>query len=248
MSSCRHHCKEHCSTTTGLPRFVPPALDSNTPHPGTAVRSLHMLTIMREYSPRIRTPVLDCHIPYLSYVPVLVESSPPAPAYRSTEKRKKSLRKMPKSSSLSLAMRSKGGKENASTPLSPLSPTSPNLNGGDPDAVSATGSYHDMPASPASPKPRKDSKSIFSNFSATRSSSRITNVTNPENSSRQVPDSREAQAAIYVNGRSGTSTPDLSRPVHTPNSDGKSPSLATSRGDPLRLRILSSARWTVLHF
>ena len=193
---------------------------------------------MRENSPHIRTPALDCHIPYFSYVPVLVEPSPPAPAYRSPEKRKKSLRKMPKSSSLSLAMRSKGGRENASTPLSPLSPTSPNLNGSDPDAMSAAGSYHDMPASPASPKPRKDSKSIFSNFSATRSSSRITNVTNPENSSRHNPEPREAQAAIYVNGRSGNSTPDLSRPIHTPNSDGKLRTPLTAREDTIRLCIL----------
>ncbi|KAJ4301137.1 hypothetical protein N0V90_003227 [Kalmusia sp. IMI 367209] len=89
------------------------------------------------------------------------------------------------------------------------------MNGNDPDAATPTGPYHDMPASPASPKPRKDSKSIFSNFSATRSSSRITN---PENSSRQLSE-REGQSGLYVNGRSGSSTPDLSRPVQTPNSD-----------------------------
>ncbi|KAL5395466.1 hypothetical protein PMIN06_004188 [Paraphaeosphaeria minitans] len=123
---------------------------------------------------------------------------------------------MPKSSSLSLAMRPKGGKENVNSPLSPISPSSPDMNSNASNGATPTAPYHDMPASPASPKPRKDSKSIFSNFSATRSSSRLTN---PENSSRQLPEPRESQKAIYVNGRGGNSTPDLSRPVQTPNSD-----------------------------
>lgn len=176
---------------------------------------------MRECSPPSPAPVRHCRTHDSPHASVLVEPTPPDPTYRPPDQPKKSLRKMPKSSSLSLAVRPKGGKENVNSPLSPLSPASPNMSGSDPDGVTPTAPYHDLPASPASPKPRKDSKSIFSNFSATRSSSRLTNVTNPENSSRQLPEPRGAQAAIYVNGRSGSSTPDLSRPVHTPNSDGK---------------------------
>jgi hypothetical protein len=148
----------------------------------------------------------------LPYATVILRSS------QSGNPPRKPLRKMPKSSSLSLAMRPKGGKENVNSPLSPISPSSPDMNGNGPNSTAPTTPYHDMPASPASPKPRKDSKSIFSNFSATRSSSRLTNA---DNSNRQLPESREGQTAIYVNGRSGTSTPDLSRPVQTPNSDGK---------------------------
>jgi hypothetical protein len=75
--------------------------------------------------------------------------------------------------------------------------------------------FHDTPQSPASPKLRKDSKSIFSNFSANKSSSRLAS---PDKSSRQNSD---AHVTPYANGRNGGSTPDLSRPVHTPNSDGK---------------------------
>lgn len=184
---------------------------------------------MRQYTPHNPTtpPHHRPHRP--PHVPALVKPSPPHPTYRSPDSPKKVLRKMPKSSSLSLAMRSKGPKENVNSPLSPLSPTSPNLNGTDVDAATPTASYPDVPASPGSPKPRKDSKSIFSNFSATRSSSRITNVTNPENSSRHLPEQREGQ--IYVNGRSGNSTPDLSRPVHTPTSDGKY--FTPSSSDPM---------------
>ncbi|KAF1971458.1 hypothetical protein BU23DRAFT_581584 [Bimuria novae-zelandiae CBS 107.79] len=174
---------------------------------------------MRESSSQHCPPTRHHRIHHTPHVPALVKPSPPDPTYRSPDPPKKPLRKMPKSSSLSLAMRSKGGKENMNSPLSPLSPTSPTLNGSDPDGAAPTTPYRDTPGTPASPKPRKDSKSIFSNFSATRSSSRITNVTNPENSSRPLPDHREGQTAIYVNGRSGNSTPDLSRPVHTPNSD-----------------------------
>jgi len=103
------------------------------------------------------------------------------------------------------------------SPLSPLSPGSPSaMSGGNSDTATPTAAYHDVPTSPASPKPRKDSKSIFSNFSATRSSSRLTNMDNPN---RQTSE-KERHNVPYANGRSGGSTPDLSRPVQTPNSDG----------------------------
>lgn len=118
---------------------------------------------------------------------------------------------MPKSSSLSLAMRSKNEKDNVHSPLSPLSLAS---NGNDLDTAPPSAPFHDMPASPASSKLRKDSKSIFSNFSASRSSSRLNQ---PEHATRQLSD---GQDKLYMNGRSGSSTPDLSRPVQTPNSDG----------------------------
>ncbi|KAF1953944.1 hypothetical protein CC80DRAFT_133677 [Byssothecium circinans] len=118
---------------------------------------------------------------------------------------------MPKSSSLSLAMRPKAGKENTASPKSPLSPASPNAHARDADAAS----YHDTPHSPASPKPRKDSKNIFSNFTANKSSSRLAS-TDP--SIRQVAD-RNGRNGVYTNGRGGSSTPDLNRPVYTPNSD-----------------------------
>ncbi|PSN65422.1 hypothetical protein BS50DRAFT_496974 [Corynespora cassiicola Philippines] len=125
---------------------------------------------------------------------------------------------MPKSSSLSLAMRSKGGKENVTSPMSPRSPGSPNAPyANESETVTPTAGYNTMPESPASFKPRKDSKNIFSNFGATKSSSRIVN---PENSSRAMGD-HDAPNAFYANGRGGASTPDLNRPVHTPNSDGK---------------------------
>jgi hypothetical protein len=123
---------------------------------------------------------------------------------------------MPKSSTLSLAMRGKGAKDGASTPMSPKSPRSPgDLNGAE-FASPPNAPFHHPPESPASPKLRKDSKSIFSNFSATRSSSRITNQ---DASIRHIP--AQQPSPVYSNGRGGTSTPDLSRPVQTPNSDGK---------------------------
>lgn len=124
---------------------------------------------------------------------------------------------MPKSSSLSLAMRAKAGKESVSSPMSPRSPRSPNaVYGGDSEAPTPTAAHHNMPESPASPKIRKDSKSIFSNFGATKSSSRITA---PDSSIRQVPD-QDVPTTFYTNGRSGGSTPELNRPVQTPNSEG----------------------------
>ncbi|KAF2266382.1 hypothetical protein CC78DRAFT_578420 [Lojkania enalia] len=134
----------------------------------------------------------------------------------SWETHQKPLRKMPKSSSLSLAMRSKGGKENIASPMSPRSPRSPNApydNGM--DLPTPTPAYRDMPQSPASPKQRKDSKSIFSNFHATKSSSRLTNT---DNSIRQVPN-QEAPNTFYANGHNGGSSPELNRPVLTPNSE-----------------------------
>jgi hypothetical protein len=121
---------------------------------------------------------------------------------------------MPKSNTLSLAMRGKS-KENANAPMSPKSPTSPgNFNSG--ELASPNAPFHNQPASPASPKLRKDSKSIFSNFSATRSSSRIVNQ---DSSMRQIPE--QQPSPVYSHGRGGTSTPDLSRPVQTPTSDGR---------------------------
>ncbi|KAJ8104522.1 hypothetical protein OPT61_g10713 [Boeremia exigua] len=74
-----------------------------------------------------------------------------------------------------------------------------------------------MPESPASPKPRKDSKNIFSNFTATKSSSRLNTQ---ESLNRQHPP-QQPSPTLYANGRGGSSTPDLSRPVRTPNSDGE---------------------------
>lgn len=128
---------------------------------------------------------------------------------------------MPKSSSLSLAMRSKGGKEQVTSPTSPRSPgLSSEVYGGDSELATPTAAFHNMPESPASPKIRKDSKNIFSNFGATKSSSRIIPS---ENSIRQIPDQDGLNGSntFYTNGRSGNSTPDLSRPVQTPNSEGK---------------------------
>lgn len=124
------------------------------------------------------------------------------------------LRKMPKSSTLSLAMRGKNPKDNASMPLSPKSPRSPTM----PEEEFATpnAAFHNMPQSPASPKPRKDSKSIFSNFGANKSSSRL----NQDHANKATNERAESSPGLYSNGRSGSSTPDLGRPVRTPNSDG----------------------------
>lgn len=124
---------------------------------------------------------------------------------------------MPKSSSLSLTMRSKGGKEAATSPLSPRSPGSPPVtSSNDSAAATPTAPYQRMPESPASPKERNDTQSIFSNFSTTKSSSRIP----PDSSIRQVAD-HEMPAPFYTNVRNGGSTPELNRPVHTPTSEGK---------------------------
>ncbi|KAB2100628.1 hypothetical protein AG0111_0g11119 [Alternaria gaisen] len=121
---------------------------------------------------------------------------------------------MPKSSTLSLAMRGKP-KDNANnTPMSPKSPRSPEMPE-DLDFATPNAAFHNMPQSPASPKPRKDSKSIFSNFSANKSSSRLNSQ---GNSTRQLPENQHSPS-LYSNGRSGASTPDLGRPVRTPNSD-----------------------------
>lgn len=129
---------------------------------------------------------------------------------------RKQLRKMPKSGTLSLAaMRGRSRDNNASAPMSPTSPTSPSHFGGT-DLPSPNVPFHNQPESPASPKLRKDSKSIFSNFSATKSSSRIATQ---DSSMRQIPE--QQPSPVYSNGRGGTSTPDLSRPIQTPNSDGR---------------------------
>ncbi|KAF1997993.1 hypothetical protein P154DRAFT_264882 [Amniculicola lignicola CBS 123094] len=123
---------------------------------------------------------------------------------------------MPKSSSLSLAMRTKGGKEIVTSPLSPRTPSSPNpAFGNDTEFATPTAPFHGVPESPASPKFRKDSKNIFSNFHASKSSSR---VAPSDNSARQVAH-QETQNTLYTNGRGGGSTPELNRPVQTPNSD-----------------------------
>lgn len=127
---------------------------------------------------------------------------------------------MPKSSTLSLAMRGKP-KDNGNTPMSPRSPRSPDL----PEEfeyAAPNAAFHNMPQSPASPKPRKDSKSIFANFSANKSSSRLNN--SQGNPMRQ----QQPSPSLYSNGRSGASTPDLGRPVRTPNSDGKAAELLTN--------------------
>jgi hypothetical protein len=121
---------------------------------------------------------------------------------------------MPKSSTLSLAMRGRNAKESAAAPLSPKSPRSP-VNFSETDFASPNAPFRNLPESPASPKLRKDSKSIFSNFSATRSSSRIINQ---ESSIRQIPE--QQPSPVYSNGQGGVSTPDLNRPVQTPNSEG----------------------------
>ncbi|KAF2175428.1 hypothetical protein K469DRAFT_724139 [Zopfia rhizophila CBS 207.26] len=128
---------------------------------------------------------------------------------------RKTLRKMPKSSSLSLAMRAKGGKDSNATPMSPRSPGTPDaVYGNDSEAATPVAAYHTMPESPASPR-RKDSKSIFSNFHASKSSSRIIS---PDNSIRQVPE-QNVPNTLYTNGRNGGSTPELNRPIKTPNSE-----------------------------
>ncbi|OAL06805.1 hypothetical protein IQ06DRAFT_311918 [Phaeosphaeriaceae sp. SRC1lsM3a] len=120
---------------------------------------------------------------------------------------------MPKSTTLSLAMRGKNAKEHPNAPMSPKSPTSPNhFNSA--DLASPKAPFHSQPESPASPKLRKDTKNIFSHFSANRSTSR---VFNQDGSVRPIPE--QQPSPVYSNGRGGTSTPDLSRPVQTPNSD-----------------------------
>lgn len=116
---------------------------------------------------------------------------------------------MPKPGLSLVAMRSKSGKEHANTPMSPKSPKSPN----ELDFALPNASFHSMPESPASPKIRKDSKNIFSNLSAAKSSTRLTNQ---GNSGRQ-----KSSPTLYANPKGGSSTPELSRPVRTPNSDGK---------------------------
>jgi hypothetical protein len=122
---------------------------------------------------------------------------------------------MPKSTTLSLAMRGKTGKDGPNAPMSPKSPTSPGQFH-NAELASPKAPFHNQPESPASPKIRKDSKSIFSHFSANKSSSRIIN----QDGSIRPP--RDQQPSpVYSNGRGGSSTPDLGRPVQTPNSDGK---------------------------
>jgi hypothetical protein len=121
---------------------------------------------------------------------------------------------MPKSTTLSLAMRGKNGKDSTNAPMSPKSPTSPS-HFHSTELASPKAPFHAQPESPASPKLRKDSKSIFSHFSANKSSSRLVN----QDGSMRPP--REQPSPVYSNGRGGSSTPDLGRPVQTPNSDGK---------------------------
>ena len=125
---------------------------------------------------------------------------------------------MPKPSSLSLTMRTKVEKDITASPASPRSPGSPDAVYGSGSDATPTAISHNMSQTPASPKLRKDSKSIFSNFSASKSSSRITNQ---EQSSRSGSD-HEIQPPFYTNGRNRGSTPELNRPIQTPNSEGES--------------------------
>jgi hypothetical protein len=121
-------------------------------------------------------------------------------------------------------MRSKDG---VVSPMSLQSPGSPNaVYGGDLESATPIAEHHRMPDSPASPKPRKESKSIFSNLGATKSSTRI--AAN-DNAIRQVPE-QEARKTFYTNGRNGTSTPDLGRPVQTPTSEGRESANNISEG------------------
>lgn len=123
---------------------------------------------------------------------------------------------MPKSSTLSLAMRPKEGKEHMSSPTSPRSPGSPNaVYGSNSESATPTAAFHNGTETPVSPKLRKDSKSIFSNFSANKSSTRIANQ---ESKSRQGSD-HDMQPPFYSNVHNGASTPELNRPIQTPNSD-----------------------------
>ncbi|ORY09294.1 hypothetical protein BCR34DRAFT_487474 [Clohesyomyces aquaticus] len=122
---------------------------------------------------------------------------------------------MPKNSSLSLAMRSKGGKDGGlASPMSPRSPASPTY-AHETETTTPVPPYHNMPESPASPKLRKDSKNIFANFHASKSSSRLAS---PDNSVRQVAD-HNGPPSFYTNGQNGGSTPELTRPIQTPNSE-----------------------------
>ena len=101
--------------------------------------------------------------------------------------------------------------------MSPHSPRSPSIS----EFHSPNAPFHNMPESPASPKPRKDSKNIFSNFGATKSSSRL----NTQDSANRQHTPQQPSPTLYTNGRGGSSTPDLNRPVRTPNSDGEHPTL-----------------------
>lgn len=124
-------------------------------------------------------------------------------------------------------------KDNVNGPMSPKSPRSPDMPE-DLDFATPNAAFHNMPQSPASPKPRKDSKSIFSNFSANKSSSRLNS--SQGNSTRQAPE-QQPSPSLYSNGRSGASTPDLGRPVRTPNSDGKA---AVTQTNPVSLIIVDN--------
>jgi len=218
-------------------RFVPPPAPSNTllsiPW-GRLLHQVNALTAMGKHSLEHRVAALDrpptpaaTHVPHPLKPPIpsprashrLFEHALTCPDIEAilrtsfTDPPRKQLRKMPKSSTLSLAMRGKS-KENANTPMSPKSPKSPGYFNGA-ELASPNAPFRNAPESPASPKLRKDSKSIFSNFSANKSSSRIINQ---DSTIRQIPE--QQPSPVYSNGRGGTSTPDLSRPVQTPNSDG----------------------------
>jgi hypothetical protein len=102
------------------------------------------------------------------------------------------------------------------SPTSPRSPGSPDaVYGSNSETATPTAAFHNGTETPTSPKLRKDSKSIFSNFSANKSSTRITNQ---EPKSRQG-SGHDMQPPFYINGRNGGSTPELNRPIQTPNSD-----------------------------
>ncbi|KAF2710434.1 hypothetical protein K504DRAFT_262002 [Pleomassaria siparia CBS 279.74] len=131
---------------------------------------------------------------------------------------------MPKSSSLSLAMRPKEGKEIVASPTSPRSPGSPDaVYGSSSETATPTAARHNLTETPTSPKVRKDSKNMFSNFSANKPSSRMMN----QGQSGRSGSDHNIQRPFYTNGGHGGSTPELNRPIQTANSE-------EDRSDPER--------------
>ncbi|KAF2810530.1 uncharacterized protein BDZ99DRAFT_520595 [Mytilinidion resinicola] len=148
------------------------------------------------------------------------------------ERPQRTIRKMPKSSSLSIttlpARTNKHKEGKLAQALSPRSPQSPPLSGSryDADALNSDALHEPdqstpiapfrPPDSPTSPRHRKEtSRTFFANIKASKSSPRITSSSSPrlgtaDGSLRQVTDSKSSASQVYPSGHTQSSSPELS--------------------------------------
>ncbi|KAJ5020339.1 glycoside hydrolase family 13 protein [Bipolaris maydis] len=147
---------------------------------------------------------------------------------------------MPKSSTLSLAMRGKPKDNGGSAPLSPRSPRSPEMpdkfDYAAPNAAFTICRNHQ-------PRPNLAKTPRASSPTSPPTSHPRASTTAKGHSSRQLHE-QQSSPTLYSNGRSGASTPDLGRPVRTPNSDGSGSRAKLNKVPPAQLSPDVAGSWT----